>query len=694
MRLIITIFILLLHYNSFSQIQDKIDFKKADVSIQIASKEKKVNGVVTYEFDVLKEVDSIFLNAKSMNFTSVRLNNKKVKFKVDDNFIVIHKKFKKSVSNTLYISYSVTPKQTVYFIDTDSNSEIDQIWTQGQGKYTSYWLPSFDNMNEKLEFDVNISFDKNYSVIANGKLKYKKELGDTITWFYDMEKPMSSYLLAFAIGKYSCKKITSSSGVPMELYYYPNDSLKVEPTYRHSKQIFDFLENEIGVDYPWQNYKQIPVKDFLYAGMENTSATIFSDAYFIDSTSFVDKNYVNVNAHELAHQWFGDLVTEVDSNSHWLHEGFATYYALLAEKEIFGDDYFYWKLYDSAENLIKMSQSGKREALNNSKASSLTFYEKGAWALVMLKNEIGEEAFNKGVKTYLETYKYKNVTIRNFLDIMETVSGNSLTNFEAEWITGTEFPLKSVAEYLINASESLATNFELKSELRKSNDIEAKKVMITSTFKTSDSNHLKKNIILNTPQELISDELLKLAFTSNDVLVRQAIAIAIDEIPENFQSDFESLLKDKSYVTIENALYKLWFNFPDKRKFYLDKTSHLVGLPNNNIRLLWLTLALVTEDYNSLKTKEYFDELDQYTSPKFSPEIRQTAFQYLKQTFGFADSSLKNLAKACVHHSWQFKKFGRNLLKELLKDEDYKNRLSALVETLNTEEMKYIKSQL
>lgn len=694
MRLIITIFTLLLHYNSFSQIQDKIDFKKADVSIQIASKEEKVNGVVTYEFDVLKEVDTIFLDAKSMNFTSVKINNKKVKFKVDDNFIVIQKKFKKSVSNILYISYSVTPKQTVYFIDTDSNSEIDQIWTQGQGKYTSYWLPSFDDMNEKLEFDVNISFDKNYSVIANGKLKDKKELGDTITWFYDMEKPMSSYLLAFAIGKYASKKITSSSGVPMELYYYPNDSLKVEPTYRHSKQIFDFLENEIGVDYPWQNYKQIPVKDFLYAGMENTSATIFSDAYFIDSTAFIDKNYVNVNAHELAHQWFGDLVTEVDGNSHWLHEGFATYYALLAEKEIFGDDYFYWKLYESAENLIKMSQSGKGEALNNSKASSLTFYEKGAWALVMLKNEIGEEAFNKGVRTYLDTYKYKNVTIRNFLDIMETVSGNSLTNFEAEWITGTEFPVKSVAEYLINSSESLATNFELKSELRKSNDIEAKKVMITSTFKTSNSNHLKKNIILNTPQELISDELLKLAFTSNDVLVRQAIAIAIDEIPENFQSDFESLLKDKSYVTIENALYKLWFNFPDKRKFYLDKTSHLVGLPNNNIRLLWLTLALVTEDYNSLKTKEYFDELDQYTSPKFSPEIRQTAFQYLKQTFGFADSSLKNLAKACVHHSWQFKKFGRNLLKELLKDEDYKNRLSALVETLNTDEMKYIKSQL
>src|SRR5690606_8561022 len=158
------------------------------------------------------------------------------------------------------------------------------------------------------------------------------------------------------------------------------------------------LEEEIGVSYPWQNYKQIPVKDFMYAGMENTTVTIFSDTYVIDSISFIDKNYVNVNAHELAHQWFGNLVTEESGTHHWLHEGFATYYALLAEKEIFGNDYYYWQLYQSSQQLIALSEQEKGESLLNPHASSLTFYEKGAWALHILRPIVGDEFFKVAVK--------------------------------------------------------------------------------------------------------------------------------------------------------------------------------------------------------------------------------------------------------------------------------------------------------
>src|SRR5690606_32240713 len=168
---------------------------------------------------------------------------------------------------------------------------------------------------EKVEYDMDISFDKTYQVIANGTLVATKELNGVKKWSYNMDRPMSSYLLAFAIGDYHMKEIESSTGVPMNLYFYPSDSTKVEPTYRFTTKIFNFLEKEIGVPYPWQNYKQIPVRDFLYAGMENTGATIFSDSYVMDSIAFKDRNYVNVNAHEMAHQWFGNLVTEVDGSN-------------------------------------------------------------------------------------------------------------------------------------------------------------------------------------------------------------------------------------------------------------------------------------------------------------------------------------------------------------------------------------------
>ncbi len=190
-------------------------------------------------------------------------------------------------------------------------------------------------------FNLSAIKDSEYNFIANG-IKTDDILlpNGQEKVSYTMQKPISSYLLAFVYGRYHKKTETSNSGVSLEYYFYPEDSLKVEPTYRYSKKMFDFLEEEIGFAYPWQIYKQVPVHDFLYAGMENTSVTIFSDAFMVDAIGFNDKNYVNVNAHELAHQWFGDLVTASSGEHHWLQEGFATYYALLAEREVFGEDYF------------------------------------------------------------------------------------------------------------------------------------------------------------------------------------------------------------------------------------------------------------------------------------------------------------------------------------------------------------------
>tara|TARA_R110002033_G_scaffold2424_2_gene16823 strand:- start:67026 stop:69143 length:2118 start_codon:yes stop_codon:yes gene_type:complete len=684
------------------QIQDKVDFTEATISIDISPKERQIKGIVDYKFDVLNAVDSIFLDAKEFNFSSVHINHKKVEFSNDGQYITVKKKFKKGKTYILTLAYIAKPKQTVYFVGWDTSTTHmnqpstlqNQVWTQGQGKYTSYWLPSFDDMNEKVEFDMNITFDDKYTVIANGQLIGKQNRDrNKITWSFDMQKPMSSYLLAFAVGNYSKKTLYSKSGILLEQYYYPQDSLKVEPTYRYSKEIFNLLEDKIGVPYPWQDYKQIPVKDFLYAGMENTSATIFSDAYVIDSTAFIDKNYVNVNAHELAHQWFGDLVTEVDGNHHWLQEGFATYYALLAEQAIFGDDYYYWKLYNAAQSLNTMSLEGKGEALSKDNASSLTFYEKGAWALVFLKNELGEAYFKKGIKAYVEKYQFKNVTIRDFLSEMERVSGKSLLNFESIWLNDTTFPYKEVETYLKNNSESIASYVKLQNELKNTLTPNDKIATIVRYFQNSSSIALKKKIILEYA-EILSEDFIKKVFLSTDIEIRQAVVLSKRKITQSLKREYESLLNDKSYVTLENVLYKLWFNFPADRKQYLDQTQDIVGLPDKNIRLLWLTLALVTQDYNNLKTKEYFDELGSYTSPDFSMETRQTAFQYLFQTLGLTDVNLKDLANAAVHHSWQFKKFARSLLDELLKDEDYKNRITALVPMLNQDEKRYISSKL
>ena len=253
------------------QAQDGVDFIHAEVHIGPKPEEKRIDGNVSYKFQVVKDTDSIFLDAKKMEFSSVLLDLKPVKHTNDGEKIIIHKKLKQGSTHFLVLSYKAKPVQTVYFLGWDDNIKgNEQIWTQGQGKYTSHWLPSLDDMNDKIEFDLNFIVKENSQVISNGRLVQKDTLPDSgaFLWKFDMQKPMSSYLVSFAIGNFKKQVHHSNSGIPIELYYEPKDSLKVEPTYRYSKRIFDFLEDEIGIPYPWQNYKQVPVQDFLYAGME------------------------------------------------------------------------------------------------------------------------------------------------------------------------------------------------------------------------------------------------------------------------------------------------------------------------------------------------------------------------------------------------------------------------------------------
>lgn len=692
MKYIFLVILLLSLFSSNAQHQDKVDFINARILIIPNTERKNIEGNVTYEFDVLADIDSVFIDAKNMVFSSVLVDYNEVKYKANNNRIVLFENFKKGQERSITLRYTVKPKQTVYFLGWEDDIQgNEQIWTQGQGKYTSHWLPSFDDMEEKIAFDLSITFDERFKAVANGILEEKEsQEPNSYMWSFDMQKPMSSYLLAFAIGNYNKQELISRSGIPIENYYYPQDSLKVEPTYRYTKRIFDFMEEEIGFPYPWQNYKQIPVRDFLYAGMENTSATIFSDEYVIDSTAFVDKNYVNVNAHELAHQWFGNLVTEKDGNHHWLHEGFATYYALLAEKEIFGDDHFYWKLYESLMELQSLVDRGEGQSLLNPKASSLVFYQKGAWALYMLKEEIGEKPFKRGIQSYLRKYQFKNVMVSNFLDEMETASNTDLSAFKKNWLENTEIPFQTTKKSLSKASASLNVLFSMEEKLKAS---QGDDFDFTSYWAKTNSVHLKKHIIKSYHQ-VLPQEILKQAILSDTIPIKQTMAIGTDSIPKFLKTEFESLLNDKSYITVENTLFKLWASFPQERGKYLDKTKDIIGLPNKNVRLLWLTLSLLTNGYDAPNTQKHFKELSNYTSNEYSWEVRMSAFQYLNQALGLTDESLENLINACVHHSWQFKKYARNLMVELLKDADYKIRIEKLAIELKGPELEYIKTKL
>ncbi|EZH75990.1 aminopeptidase [Aquimarina atlantica] len=672
--------------------QPNVDFQNGKVDVTVDFKSKKVKGKVTYTFKTIESVKSIFIDAKHMIINKVSLDDKNVDFKYDDKKIVINSDFKSESKYQIVIDYEAKPKKALYFVkDYEGN---DQVWTQGQGKYTSNWLPSFDDMNEKLEYDLTINFYKGYEVIANGKLTKTVSVNDSIqSWHYDMKRPMSSYLVAFAIGKYDKVVETSANGTPLEMYYYPRDKHKFEATYRHSKQIFDFLEKEIGFSFPWQNYKQIPVKDFLYAGMENTGTTIFSDAFVVDETAFIDQNYINVNAHELAHQWFGDLVTETEGTHHWLQEGFATYYALLAEKEIFGDDYFQYKLYESAEQLTELSKTKNATSLLDPKASSLTFYQRGAWAIHALRNLIGDTSFKITINNYLEKHKFQNVTTNDFIAIASAVSGTDLKTFRQLWLENIKFPSQEALDILAK-SDFIKNYLGLAQE--RTQPMVGKWGILAKALDFPTNDYIGQEAVYqlegkNSP-EIIA--LYDKAFETNNIFVRQAIANTLSTVPKDLQEQYESLLKDASYATIEPALYHLWTSFPEKRKEYLDLTKEIVGFNTKNIRMLWLVLALNTKDYHTSEHQKFYLELSGYTSSKFGFSTRENAFTYLESLQAFSDRSLIDLVDGATHHNWRFRNSCRKILDKILKDEKYKKKYVVLLGSLPKNQQDFLKKKL
>jgi aminopeptidase N len=685
------ILLLLLTNLCFSQQIQSVDFKSVLGKIAINPSEKTVSGSVIYDFQVLKLIDTIKIDAQNMSFTAVEINGKTVKFSNNTKLLKLFEGYKIG-KNTLTFNYLCKPKQALYFVgnnDFDCDSclhKSGQIWTQGQGKYTSHWFPSFDDVNEKLIFNLDISFKDKNEVVSNGTL-IKNDFVDEKgfrTWQFRMKKPMSSYLLMLAIGKFETKTVQSKSGKSLQFFIEPGDTHKFETTYLYSKQMFDFFEKEIGVSFPWQIYKQIPVRDFVYAGMENTSATIFARDFVVDSIGFNDKNYINVNAHELAHQWFGDLITAKSGKHHWLQEGFATYYALLAEKDIYGENHFNHKMLQTA---IQLKNASKTDtiAMMNEKASSLSFYQKGAWALRILDEAIGHKKFQKIVKTYLKKYQFRSVETADFMAEINIVCDFDTARFQADWLEKSGFDYEKAKE-ILSKNESMKQYFEVL-ELSK-NPFATNKTKYTEILKSAAYFPIKELVIVQIRNIKLEDkiDLLRLAMQTNDIQVRQAVARYCNEIPTDFKSEYESFLEDKSYITREIALSKLWQNYPEDRFKLLNRSKEWIGFNDMNLRILWLNLALQTDGYEQVNKIKYYDELLQFSSPINETEIRQNAFENLIFLNNVDENYLPNLINAATHFKWQFAGFARTKIRFFLKDKPHRTYFENIAPTLAVNE--------
>jgi len=431
-----------------------LDFTHLQLQLSLDPAAGRVRGEATHFFTPLRPiVDSFFLDAVQMTIHAITLNGQPVRYHSDSAGITIvpSKPLQWGHQDSLTIQYEASPRRGLYFIGWNDplNGSRKQVWSQGEGIDNRFWIPMYDERNDKLTTELIVTFDKAYKVLSNGQLLDKKENADgTDTWHYRISHSHAPYLTMLGIGKYDIKETHTPSGTPLHLYYYPEWTDRVEPTYQYSEAIIDFFEQEIGIKYPWETYSQIPVQDYMFGAMENTTATIFGDFYMVDRRGALDRTYVAVNAHEAAHQWFGDYVTARSDAHQWLQESFATYYDQLFERSVYGEEHFDW-LRRGAENGAISESTHNRAGVGSSMAGGAQIYGKGAFVLNMLKSVVGgREPYNKAIKYYLTQHPYQNVDSHDLLTAFEESTGMDLDWFWDQWIYRGEEPA-----YLVTCKE-------------------------------------------------------------------------------------------------------------------------------------------------------------------------------------------------------------------------------------------------
>lgn len=416
-----------------SNYEDKvIDVKHLSAFIEIDPYTKSVKGKAVFSFIPLRnEIDSLIFNIPDINISEAEINNSKVKFILKGDNLIIYPENEHIAKEVNKITLIYTSSKSRYLYTTGWDDPKGLMRKEVWAHRPNSWLPY---ITARITVDMHIRFDNRYNVFSNGiRDSITVNSDNTKTWHYSMPAPHPFFSTALVIGDYKWKEMKTESGIPLELWYYPDQEDRFETAYKYSREMFSFFEKEFGFHYPWALYRQAPVADYLYGAMETTTSTIFGDYMFVDDRSWWMRNYVNVNAHELAHQWFGNYITHIPNCDVWLTESFATYYAKLFEKSLFGEDFYE---NDRNNEMLKATELSvlNSNPLRSGFAGTQRIYQKGSLVLDMLRDVMGDENFRKAVNHYLNKFEYTDAETKDFERAIWESTGISIPWFFDEWL--------------------------------------------------------------------------------------------------------------------------------------------------------------------------------------------------------------------------------------------------------------------
>lgn len=405
--------------------------------------------------------NTITLDAKSMLIDKVSLNNKNLEFTYNDFDLTINlpKTYTKDEEFTIYIKYTARPEKVkdkgsqaitdakgLYFINTDGKEKNKpaQIWTQGETQANSAWFPTIDAPNQKTTQEIYITVPDKYQTLSNGELVSQTKTGNNRTDYWKLDKKHAPYLAFIGVGEFEIIK-DNYKNIAVNYYVEKEYAPFAKNIFGLTPEMIGFFEDKLGVAFPWNKYSQIVVRDYVSGAMENTTAVVHGEQAYQKPGQLIDNNVQeNTIAHEIFHHWFGNLVTSESWSNLTLNESFANYGEYLwrahkygktaAEMHYFEQVEAYKNGQNQSKELVRFNYDDQEELFD------LVSYNKGGAILHMLRNYLGDEAFFKGLNTYLNTFKYQTAEVHQLRLIFEEITGKDLNWFFNQWYYGSNHP--------------------------------------------------------------------------------------------------------------------------------------------------------------------------------------------------------------------------------------------------------------
>lgn len=425
------------------------------IDLRFDERKSSVAGTTTVRLAPLADDFRILsLDAGDMTVSRVRLENgPDLEYQLDLESetlrVMLDRAYRAGEPLAVSITYSATPHRGLYFFKRTPppESRPSQFWSQGETNDNHYWFPCWDYPNDKATADVVMTINRKWAGVSNGELVESRRNADgTKTMHWRQAQPNATYLIMVAAGEFSEIRDTWR-GRPVTYIFPSAKSVWARRVFGRTPKMMEYFSQKIGYDYPWAKYSQITVSNFMFGGMENTSATTLADTTLRDTRTLpAGESTDDLVAHELAHQWWGDLVTCRDWSHAWLNEGFATYFALLWTEHDKGVDRFRDAVERTANEYMQSPAARTRPLVYNvyRRPFDLFFdgviYPKGAMVLHMLRHVVGDDAFWKGLNIYAHKHQFESVTTDDFRAAMEEASGQKLDWFFDEWTRGVGHP--------------------------------------------------------------------------------------------------------------------------------------------------------------------------------------------------------------------------------------------------------------